>query len=299
MVLAPKALLGHRFERLEQSYTADQAILYALGVGLGVDPLDESDLDYLIESRCKTLPTFAATLASPGMWIRDPAFGVDFARLVHAEQAMDFHCPLPPAAKVNATPRVAGLYDRGQGRGAVLVVEREIADADSEVVYATARQTLLLRGDGGFGGPRPPVDVQPRAEGPADHMLAVQTSPRAALVYRLSGDRNPLHYDPAFAAQAGMDRPILHGLATYGMAGRALIRVFEADLLSLRCRFAGIVYPGDHISFRFWKTGGEVRFDASVNDRTVLDRGVARLAIVENPAGCTRSTSLHDATSGG
>ena len=282
------ALRGHRFERLEQSYAPDQTILYALGLGLGLDPLDQRDLDYLIESRAKILPTFAATLASPGMWIRDPAFGVDFARLVHAEQAMDFHHPLPPSASVVATPHITRLYDRGPGRGAVVIVEREIADATSEVVYASARQTLLLRGDGGFGGPPPPTDVPSSPGRAADDELVVRVSPRAALLYRLSGDRNPLHCDPNVAAQAGFERPILHGLATYGMVGTALMRVFDADLLSLRCRFAGVVYPGDQICFRFWQSRDEVVFTASVGDRVVLDRGVASLA----PASCRSAEEL-------
>ena len=284
MALNPDALRDHRFERLEHSYTPDQTILYALGVGLGSDPLAARDLDYLIETRRKVLPTFAATLASPGMWITDSAFGVDFARLVHVEQAMDFHLPLPPSANVCSTPRIAGLFDRGADRGAVLVVERVIADVASKVVYATVRQTLLLRGDGGFGGPPPPIDSLTEPEGPADHEGEVRVSSRAALIYRLSGDRNPLHYDSDFAARAGMKRPILHGLATYGMVGCALIQSFEADLLSLSCRFAGVVYPGDAICFRFWQFADEVRFNARVRDRMVLDRGVARLAPSSNRA---------------
>jgi acyl dehydratase len=278
MPLDAAAILSHRFDPIEQGYSGREAILYALGVGLGSDPLDESDLDYLLEDRAKVLPTFAATLASPGMWIRDRAFGVDFAKLVHAEQAMTFESPLPPAARVVATPRVTGLFDRGQGRGAVLVVERDIADATSGALFARVTQTLLLRGDGGFGGDPPPRSSDAAPGDPPDSEQTLRVSPRAALIYRLSGDLNPLHGDPAFAARAGFQRPILHGLATYGMAARALERQSGGELASLSCRFAGVVYPGDEIRLKTWRaTDREVRFAASVGDRPVLDRGVARL----------------------
>lgn len=278
MPLNADALRAHRFGRRAQSYVARDAILYALGVGLGQDPLDQADLDFLIETRGKVLPTFAATLASPGMWIRDPAFGVDFARLVHAEQSMRFDRPLPPEASVMAEPRVAGLYDRGVGKGAVLIVERDIADTETGERYATARQTLLLRGDGGFGGAAPPPgDAGGAPERKADCTLKVEVSPRAALIYRLAGDWNPLHCDPEFAARAGFPRPILHGLATYGMAGRAAMRAFDADIAALSCRFAGVVYPGDALRFAFWRDGDEVRFVATCAERMVLDRGFATL----------------------
>ena len=283
----------HSFAKLEQSYGSDQTIIYALGIGLGQNPLDGSDLDYLIEGSGKVLQTFAATLASPSMWLRDPKFGINFARLVHGEQDMDFSAPLPPAARVTATPRISGIFDRGAGKGALVIVEREIADADSKVIYATARQTLLLRDDGGFGGAPPPTSVAPQPDGPADCEVVVDVSPRAALIYRLSGDRNPLHSDPEFARSAGVERPILHGLATYGMAGRALTRAFGAELSSLRCRFSGIVYPGDQIRFNFWRADSDVRFIASVGERVVLDRGLA--VILPHPTTNLEHASRSDA----
>lgn len=274
MTLNPAALLDYRFAAIEQSYTARDAILYALGIGLGTDPLDRDDLDYLLESRLKLLPTFAATLSSPGMWIRDPALGVDFARLVHVEQDVTFHRALPTSATVSATPRIASLTDRGPGKGAVVVVEREIVADD--LLLATVRQSLLLRGDGGFGGP--PADRAVNLtvpQRPADHRLEVPISPRAALIYRLSGDWNPLHADPDYARSAGFERPILHGLASYGIAGRAIMRATGRTLKRLACRFAGIIVPGDRLDLSLWQESDRILFEASVGERRVLDRGLA------------------------
>jgi acyl dehydratase len=277
MPINAQALIDHRFEPINQSYTARDTILYALGLGLGSDPLDDDDLDYLLEPRGKVLPSFAATLGSPGMWIRDPRFGVDFERLVHAEQWMTFASALPAEGHVAATPRIAGLFDRGEGRGAVLVVERDILDAKKGGHIATARQTLLLRGDGGFGGEPPPTPIAEGGGDTVDCEVNVQVSRRAALIYQLSGDWNPLHSDPVFAARAGFARPILHGLASYGIAGRAAMRAFGADLAVLSCRFAGVVYPGDLLRFRFRRRGDSVSFVAGVDERIVLDRGLATL----------------------
>lgn len=277
MAIDPARLLAHRFPELRQDYDARDAILYALGLGLGSDPLDEADLDYLIETRLKLLPTFAVTLASPGMWIRDPSFGVTFTQLVHVEQDAIFHRPLPLSAEVRATPRVASLHDRGPGKGAILVIEREIAEMSREPL-ATVRQTLLLRGDGGYGG-QPPDPVAPAAlpSRAPDYQLVIPISRRAALIYRLSGDWNPLHADPASAQAAGFDRPILHGLATYGIAGHAISRATGRALTRLACRFTGIVLPGDELTVAAWIEGDDVRFEAHVGERRVLDRGLAVL----------------------
>ena len=278
-MIDPARLLDHRFDALRQSYDARDVILYALGIGLGGDPLDAFDLDRLLETRLSVLPAFAGTLASPGMWIRDPAFGIDFARLVHAEQDTRFHAALPVAGAVVATPRVASLHDRGEGRGAVLVVEREVRDADDDMLYATVRQTLLLRGDGGYGGEQPPA--APAAEAPArepDRQISFATSPRAALIYRLSGDWNPLHADPVVARKAGFDRPILHGLASYGVAAYLIERETGQALTRLACRFSGVVLPGDVIDLSLWLEDGHCLWEAHVADRRVLDRGIALFA---------------------
>jgi acyl dehydratase len=277
MPIQPERLLNHRFADIPHSYQPRDAILYALGLGLGRDPCNRGDLRYLFETDLAVLPTFAVTLASPGMWIAAPEFGVDFAKLVHAEQAARFHAPLPPAAEVVGRAKVIALYDRGPGRGAVLVLERSI-HSQTGVLYCTLQQTLLLRGDGGYGGAAPPTTPSLIPDRAADADVTVQVSPRAALIYRLSGDKNPLHVDPDAARRAGFDQPILHGLASYGMAAIAAAGASgytPADVTAVRCRFSGVVFPGDLIAFKIWKGEGKALFQAFVGDRKILDQGLA------------------------
>ena len=276
MGLNADAILAHDFGEQRQSYAPRDAILYALGLGLPVDPLNADELRFLDETRLAVLPTFAVTLVSPGMWIRDPAFGVDFSRLVHLAQDADFDAPLPPEADVVGTARVQTLTDRGEGRGAELVVEREISDAGTGLLYCRLRQTLLLRGDGGFGGPPAPRLPDETPDRAPDAQFQVTISPRAALIYRLSGDWNPLHIDPGFARAAGFERPIMQGLGVYGAVGAALCTALGADpatLAKLACRFAGIVMPGDTIQVSAWADGQDGRFKAAVAGRNVLDQG--------------------------
>ena len=276
MPFEPERLIAHRFPTVRQSYDRRDTILYALGIGLGHDPLDAHDLNYLLDTHDRVLPAFAVTLASPGMWIRDPAFGVDFAKLVHSAQAVSFDRPLPANGTVTSTPRIASIHDRGEGRGALVVLERDVTDADSGKCYAHIEQTLLLRSDGGFGGQAPPT---PPAQLIPDRVpdLATQQpiSHRAALIYRLSGDWNPLHADPAAARAAGFDRPILHGLASFGWAAYALERVSGRKLASIGCRFSGTVFPGDTFSLSAWLQDDSTLFSASTALRPALDRGVA------------------------
>ena len=276
MSFRPDRIRVHDFGETRQSYTARDAILYALGLGLGSDPLDAGDLAFLDETRLSVLPSFAVTLCSPGMWIRDAAFGVDFKRLVHSAQAATFHAPLPASADVLGTARVVGLTDRGEGRGAILELERRIANATDGTLYCTLRQTLLLRGNGGFGGPASPRASTLIPETAPGAQASARLSPRAALIYRLSGDWNPLHIDPAFAKSAGFDRPIMHGLGSYGVAGAALSRALgrnPAEMSALSCRFSGIVFPGDTLAFSIWPDADGAAFRAHVGDRLILDEG--------------------------
>ena len=280
VAIDPEALLAHDFGETRQHYTERDAILYALGVGLGRDPVDSTDLAFLDERTLTVLPTFAVTLASPGMWLRDPRFGIDFSRLVHVAQDATFHAALPPEGEIVGTARVASLTDRGPDRGAELVVERHISEASTGRALCTLRQTLLLRGDGGFGGARPVRSPATAPDREVDLATQVTLSPRAALIYRLSGDWNPLHIDPEAARAAGLERPIMHGLGVYGTVAAALCRALGRSPLALHrlvCRFSGIVMPGDSLDLRIWDLGHGYAFDATVNDRRVLDQGILEL----------------------
>lgn len=282
MALNAQRLVEHVFPQVRQDYVERDAILYALGIGLGEDPLDQTDLDYLLETRLKLLPTFAATLASLGLWVADPSFGIDVVRLVHQAQAATFLKPLPPRGAIIASARIMELADRGAGKGASLVLERTLGDAKTGDIYCVLKQSLLLRGDGGFGGPPPaPRTDWARPDCAPDLRLSRPVSPRAALIYRLSGDWNPLHADPEIARSAGFARPILHGYASYGMAGWAIIRSLAAGdacaLESLSAWFTGVIYPGDQIDFSIWRDKASAVFQAHVGDRLVLDRGQAVL----------------------
>jgi acyl dehydratase len=276
MPINPETLLAHDFGEIRHRYGARDAILYALGIGLGRDPLDDNDLAFLDETRLKVMPSFAVTLSSPGMWIRDPSFGINFGKLVHSAQSAWFHNQLPAEAQVVGTAKVMQLTDRGEGRGAELVLKRLIRDGDSGLLYCSLLQTLLLRGDGGFGGPPTERQVSVIPDRKPDQEFAFETSRRAALIYRLSGDWNPLHINPETARNAGFERPILQGLASYGIASIAVARALGMDpenVSHLTCRFAGTVTPGDTLHFTIWRTDGGATFQAFVGDRKVLDEG--------------------------
>ncbi len=278
MAIRPDLLLGHEFPEARQTYTKRDVILYARGVGLGATPTDPSDLPFLLEDRLAVLPTFAVTLGSPGMWIRAPEFGVDFAKLVHYEQAAVFHEPLAPEGEIAARARVVSLTDRGAGKGAVVVIERDVFYASVARPTCTLRQTLLLRGDGGFGGEPPKAQESVIPDRDPDLLASFAVDPRAALIYRLSGDWNPLHADPEAAKRAGFERPILHGLASYAIAGVAVARALgrsPAVLATLGCRFTGIVFPGDRLDFRIWREGNGAAFQAFAGERKTLDHGFA------------------------
>jgi acyl dehydratase len=278
MAIRPDLLLAHDFPDARQAYTKRDAILYALGVGLGARVDAAEDLPFLLEDRLAVLPTFAVTLGSPGMWIRAPEFGVDFSKLVHYEHAAVFHRPIAPEGEVAATARVASVADRGADKGAVVVVEREISDAADGRLLCTLHQTLLLRGDGGFGGEPPKQQPSFIPDREPDAVTRFSVDPRAALIYRLSGDWNRLHADPEAAKRAGFDRPILHGLASYAIAGMAVARALSlspVSLSSLACRFTGIVFPGDTLTFQIWREGKGAAFRAFVGERKTLDQGFA------------------------
>jgi acyl dehydratase len=273
------AAIGVESEPYDRSWTSKDALLYAVGVGAGLgDPL--SELAFTTENTEGTpqrvLPTYAVLLAQVPGARRIGTF--DPAMLVHAEQAFELHRPLPPEGTVRATAKVTGIYDKG--KGALVVTESTAVDPATGEVVITSRGSAFIRGEGGFGGDRGPRDDWALPERPPDHVVTYPTRPEQALVYRLSGDRNPLHSDPAFAARAGFDRPILHGLCTYGVAGRALLHALAgsdpARFAGMSGRFSSPVLPGEALTTSIWAGDGTALFRTTKEDGTVvIDHGRA------------------------
>lgn len=267
----------------DQRYDIRDTILYALGLGYGADPLDAADLRFVYEERLKAVPSMCTILSHPGFWLKDPLYQVAWIKVLHAEQAFTIHQPLPVSGNIRGILKVVGIEDKGPDRGSLLHVEKTLFTADA-VKLATVRSTLLLRGDGGQGsyGDTIPAPAALSVRDP-DRVVEIPTLTRAALIYRLSGDWNPLHADPMSAARAGFDRPILHGLCTYGMACRALLRTYCDDdtsrMSSMFARFSAPVFPGETIRFEFQEDGDEIRFKAVVKERgvVVLDRCSAEI----------------------
>jgi acyl dehydratase len=274
---------------VSHSYTTRDTILYALGIGYGADPLDPRELRYVYEKELATVPTMASVLASPGFWMRDrKELGIDFLKLVHGEQSVTVHAPLPAQATLVGESRVTRIVDKGESKGAVVHIEKALTDDASGILHATVEMVLFLRGDGGFskdGGDAPAPASTAAPDAPPDWRVELPTRADAALLYRLSGDLNPLHADPAVAAKAGFPKPILHGLATYGNACRGLIaRCCDHDaarLQSIRARLSAPVYPGETLVLEGWRLDGEeLAFSASVKERgvQVLANGRALIA---------------------
>jgi acyl dehydratase len=275
------SLVGVAGEPQERSWDSKDALLYAVGVGAGLgDPLAE--LEFTTENsegvEQKVLPTYAVLISQGRTSGRLGDF--DPAMLVHAEQAVELHRPLPVAGTVRTTSTVTGIYDKGSG--ALVVTENVAVDAATGEALATTRSSAFIRGEGGFGGERGTDVAWDRPDRAPDHQVTYQTRPEQALVYRLSGDRNPLHVDPKFAARGGFDRPILHGLCTYGVTGRALLHVLcdsdPARFGSMSGRFSRPVWPGEALTISVWQDGDTALFQTTKDDGTVvIDRGRMRV----------------------
>lgn len=261
------------------AWTDRETMLYALGIGLGADPMNEKELPFVYENGLKAVPTLATVVA----WGAGPGvgrMGINFLMVVHGEQAVTFHKPMPTEARIVADSRVLGAWDKGPGKGAVITSETVLKDAASGEKIATLVSSTFARGDGGFGGPSEgqaePHKVPERAP---DLSLDFTTQPDQALIYRLSGDRNPLHADPNVAAAAGFPRPILHGLCTYGITCRAVLQAFAdydpTRIKSHQVRFSSPVFPGETITVDLWKDGEVISFEARVKERgvTVIKNG--------------------------
>jgi acyl dehydratase len=274
-----------KFRAIEHTYTQRDTILFALGLGCGSEASDRDDLKYVYEQHLVALPTMAVVLASPGNWLGSKESTVDYTKVLHGEQYLILHSSLPPAGTVVGTGRIVDLLDKGKDKGAVLYAERTITDKATGALIATVTSAAVLRGDGGFGG-KPGPQPQPHklpASPPATH-IDIKTHVNSALIYRLSGDWNPLHADPQVAKAGGFKSPILHGLCTYGVAGRAVVRACcggdPTRLKSLQVRFSAPVYPGETIRTEMWPETNRVSFRARALERdvVVLNNGFASLA---------------------
>jgi len=274
------SLVGVPGESRERSWTSTDALLYAIGVGAGLgDPLQE--LEFTTENTAgveqKVLPTFGVLLAQART--SGDLGDFDRAMLVHAEQSIELHKPLPVEGTLATSAVVTGIYDKGSG--ALVQTENRAVDAATGEPIVTSRSGTFIRGEGGFGGERGGSEPWQLPDRAPDHKVTQQTRPEQALLYRLSGDRNPLHADPAFAARGGFSRPILHGLCTYGFTGRVLLHELcgsdPSRFVSMSGRFSAPVLPGQSLVVTIWVgETGTAQFRTATEDGTVvIDRGVA------------------------
>ena len=272
-----------------QEVSLRDTILYALGVGVAEsNPVAPEDLKFVYEEGLVALPTMAVTLAPGPFWMQDPETGIAWQQILHGEQMLTMHRPLPPACTVISENSIDEIYDKGADKGAVMYLTRKLFDKASGELLMTVGSSAFMRGNGGFGGktdgaPRPhPVP----SDRPPDLVLDLATRPEQAVLYRLSGDYNPLHIDPAVARAGGFDKPILHGLCSYGIVGRAVLKLLcdnaPARLKRLDVRFASPAYPGETIRTEVWREGdGRAAFRARVVERDVviINNGFVEFAV--------------------
>ncbi len=283
--LDPAAIAAYAIPPYAGAFAVKDAILYALGLGLGHDPVDRAVLPFVYEEwGPKVLPSFASVIGDPNDFLHDPAFGVTGFPNVHGDQTITVHAPIPAAGHVASQTRIEGLYDRGAGSHGILVLVEDLKDAVTGTLLATMRQTDVLIGAGGFGGPPPPPAERPAMPDRAPDAVRLQpVAPQAALLYRLSGDHYRLHVEPDYAREAGFEGPILHGLATYGVACHAVVAAMcDDDPLRIRRfhgRFTAPVYPGETLETQMWREENSIFYRTRVVERDVvaIDNGRADL----------------------
>lgn len=280
MTFDPEKLLNKDFPVIQQTYTAKDCMLYALGVGIGIDPLNEESLRFVYEENLKVLPSQSVMTAHPGFWAKEEDTGLDWVKVLHAGQEIIMHTPFPSEGTVEAKTRITSVTDKGQRIGALIVSDRVVSDVATGEDICTLVTTILARGDGGFGGERkatPKTDIIPKSE--PDIVCDLPTQPQQALIYRLTGDFNPLHASPTVARNAGFKAPILHGLCTMGVATHALIKSCcdydTSRFKRMRLRFCAPVYPGETIRTEIWIIGNEMAFRCKSleQDKVVINNG--------------------------
>jgi acyl dehydratase len=296
MPLNLNKLLTLKIPAVAQSYGPKDCMLYALGLGLGQDPLNKDELDFVYEKSLKVLPSYPLMQGYSPYWLRDAELGLTWSHVVHGEQGLTLHAPVMTEGHVVGHTRIVDVVDKGKDKGALIYSEREIVERAGGKPLATLTQTTFCRADGGFGGPKERKNQQPLhaiPERAPDFTCDLPTRPEMALIYRLSGDINPLHADPDFAREAGYPRPILHGLATMGVAGYALLKTLcgydPARFTAMSVRFSAPVFPGETIRTEIWqerekasdKAGGIASFRARVMERDVIAIDNGRVELKE------------------
>jgi acyl dehydratase len=277
-------LKAFRFPPIAHQYTAADSILYALGLGFGERPTDPMHLQFVYEDGLRAVPSACMVLAHPGFWIDSPSLQIDWIKLVHGEQSFELLQPLSPEGNVRGEYEIVAVEDKGRDKGASLHLVKRLFDLATDEPIALVRSVYLLRGDGGNGGfgvapqsPPPLPDVSP------DVFVDIRTLPQSALIYRLSGDKNPIHADPTAATRAGFPQPILHGLCSMRIATRGIIEALAAGdpgrLRGVSVRFSKPVIPGETLRVELFGRESEIRFRARSIERgiLVLDRGSARI----------------------
>lgn len=270
MPIDPAKAVGAKLADGETSYDRDQVILYHLGVGAGVPPTDPGELEYTFEKNLKVLPSFAVIPAfgSMGGIGNVPGLEFNFAMLLHGEQEVILHKPLPPQQKLKTSAHIPEIYDKG--KAALVILESTARDESGDPLF-TNRFSLFIRGEGGFGGDSGPKAGNAAPDRAPDGVVESKTLPQQALIYRLSGDKNPLHADPEFAKMAGFDQPIIHGLCSYGVVCKAIVdEVLDGDVARVaryQARFAGVGFPGETYRTSYWKEGDRILLEAKSVER--------------------------------
>ncbi len=282
MPLNYERIMAHRPDDIAVAYCPRDCIIYALGIGLGMDPVDPGQLKFVYEKNLAAFPTFAAVLGRLD-GLQDPAFGIDQRMMVAAALKVVLHRPLATEARLVSRPRVREVIDKGPGSAAILDITRELRAPEGQLV-ATIDNSILLRKHGGFGGKVTQV-AEPHAvpTSKPDAVHDLPTPPNLALLYRLTGDMNPLHADPERAKSVGFERPILHGAATFGIAAHAVVRQLDYQpdkLASIEARFVKPVFPGDTLRTELWREGSRISFQCGVAGREglVLTNGLATVS---------------------
>jgi acyl dehydratase len=283
MPIDPNKARGARLPDAQSSYDRDKVILYHLGLGAGVPATDPKELEYTYEKNLKVLPSFAVipSFGSMGGIASIPGMQFNFAMLLHGEQEVILHRPLPVEAKLKTSAHIPEIYDKG--KAALVILESQAKDEATGQPLFTNRSSLFIRGEGGFGGDSGPKVGNAAPERAPDGAVERKTLPQQALIYRLSGDKNPLHADPEFAKLGGFDRPIIHGLCSYGIACKAIVdEVLGGDVTQVaryQARFAGVAFPGETYRVSYWKEGASrilleaasVERDAKIISNAVIE----------------------------